>query len=164
MKIQEILQKVPPQFKLETVRDDYIELIPSTDIGEKMGDFSGKIDPRDKIVIEKFGTLRMSHFGAMRKFRKEYLNIPDGGPSMGIAGDEDKKNGFLTYLYRIDNKEISHRKIYFIKTGIAENYRYFARVEINKLMSNGSGITNSDLLTWSMFLNENIGIPTNKDA
>jgi hypothetical protein len=158
MQIQAILLKTPPQFKVESVEDDTMVLVPTdSEVDENTEGWLGRVNPGDRIVVETFGTPRMSHFGAMNRYRKERLGIPEGSASMGIASDEDKKLGFLICLYRLDTKTPPQRKVFFIKTGVAGGHRYFARVELNKPVSTGSGVTNTELAAWSMFLSENVG-------
>ena len=164
MLIDELLLKKPYQFVVAESREDYFELTPKPNIEVEQNDDLSPISPKDKITAEIFSTRDENNFDAMRKYRRDHLKIPDGSKSVGIDEDEDGDFPFCIYVYRVDDLEQNERKLYFLKTGVTEKYRYAAMILIHKEITEQSGLTMSDLVSWPMVLKEHItGDPFYKD-
>lgn len=164
MLIDELLLVMPYQFVVSKSEEDYFELLPKPNIeAEQIAD-SSPVGPKDRITAEIFSTKDESNFEAMRKYRRDHLKIPDGSKAVCIDEDEDGDFPFCIYVYRVDDSVRNERKLYFLKTGVTEKYRYSAMILIHKEITETSGITTSDLISWPGILKEHItGDPYYKD-
>ena len=155
MLIDELLLQMPYQFSISESRSDYFELTAKKDIDEEQADDLSPVGPKDKITAEIFSSRGTENDNAMKEF-KEHLNLPKNTKGFSVDRDDSGDFPFLINVYRVDDKEENERKLYFLKTGVGGKYRYVAMVLIHKEITEGSGLTNSDLLSWSIVLKEHI--------
>jgi hypothetical protein len=156
MLIDELLLQMPYQFIVSESKGDYFELTAKPGIEVEQEDDLSPIGPKDKITVEVLSTQEDDIQKAMRRYRKERLNIPDDAKGMVVEVDDEDDFPFCICIFRVDNPEKNERKLFFLKTGVANNYQYGVMILIHKEITEGSGLTMSDLTSWPAVLKEHI--------
>lgn len=147
MIIDDLLKEMPTDFEILSSEENKFELKPvSTD--ETM-------DSRSKIVTEKFGKKSNSLRTLIKNYRINELKF-ETKQQTGIDENENKKHGYLVWVYKVDQKDNDLTIYYFIKSAYSPKYSYVSYAQIYRPYNQDKSILMDDMLTWPVIIRDNI--------
>lgn len=154
MNIEDLIVEDLVDFQILDSSEGRVEFGPTPEATLDPSD-ANYVDPKSRIVVEKYGDKSSRLYDILQAYRKEKL---DSETTQSVAVDEsdDEDHGYLVGAFKVDKEDLDTTIYYYIKSAYTPEYSYVTYAMIYKEYNPERSIPTDDMLTWPVIIRDSV--------